>query len=71
MTMQIPFTSFELQWHLQNNVEPRLNKQTIEKVVEICNLVNMGEMCLDDEISEGTGIYVSDMLTDLHIEYND
>ena len=70
MTMQIPLTSFEIKRHLQNNVLD-IRPQTIDKIVEICNLVNMGEMCLDDEIEEGSGLYISDMLKELHIEYID
>lgn len=71
MTLIIPYTSEQLTWHLQNNVQPSINKQTIQKIVEQCNLVNMGEMELTDEIAPGSNITVADMLTDLNIDYND
>jgi hypothetical protein len=71
MTLQIPYTSQQLTWHLQNNVEPRLNSHTIEKIVSQCNLVNMGEMSLMDEIAPGANITVAEMLQDLNIDYTD
>lgn len=70
MTLIIPHTPEQLYWHLQNNVMPALNKQTQDKIVEQCNLVNMGLMYLEDEIVEGSGITVADMLSDLRIEHN-
>lgn len=71
MTLTIPYTSKELTWHLQNNVMPKLNAPTIEKIVEQCVLVNMGEMSLSDEIAPGANVTVEEMLTDLKIDYND
>jgi hypothetical protein len=48
-----------------------LNADTIDKIIEQCNFVNMGQIDLDDEIAEGSGITVADMLSDLRIDYND
>ena len=70
MTMTIPFTSRELWWHLQHNVIG-LTPKTIDKIVEQCNLVNMGELSLDDEIAPGSNTTVAEMLEDLKIEFND
>ena len=70
MTLIIPFTSEQLQWHLQGNVFG-LSQKTIDKIVEQCNLVNMRQLSLDDEIAEGSGITIADMLIDLKIDFND
>jgi hypothetical protein len=70
MTLIIPFTSEQITWHLKNNIQPKLKKQTIEKIVTLCNLVNMQEINLDDEITEGSCVSVAAMLDDLKIEYN-
>lgn len=69
MTLIIPYTSQQLDWHLQNNVFG-INRETIDKIVEQCNLVNMGEMKLTDEIAPGSGVSVAEMLEDLKIEFN-
>lgn len=69
MTMVIPYTSQQLLWHLGNNVF-RLNRETQEKIVEQCQLVNMGIMRLTDEIAPQAGITIAEMLEDLNIEYN-
>lgn len=70
MTLIIPYTIEQLNWHLANNVMPSLNKQTREKIVEQCNLVNMGEMSLEDEIVGGSNVTVAEMLIDLKIDFN-
>lgn len=70
MTLIIPYTSAQLQYHLQNNAMPRLNSTTIDKIVEQCNLVNMGHMELEDEIAPGSGVTVAQMLEDLQIDFN-
>lgn len=70
MTLIIPYTSDQLSWHLHNNATPRLNSDTVNKIVEQCNLVNMGQMDLSDEIVTGSNITIADMLSDLHIDYN-
>lgn len=70
MTLIIPYTSRELWWHLQNNVTG-LQPKTIDKIVEQCNLVNMGDLDLDDEIAPGSKTTIADMLTDLKIEFNE
>jgi hypothetical protein len=69
MTLIIPYTSDQLEWHLQNNAMPKLNKSTIDKIVEQCNLVNMGAMNLNDEIEAGANITVAEMLEDLQIDF--
>lgn len=66
--MIIPYNSTEITWHLRNNVVPALTPSTIEAICYQCNLVNNGLMCLSDEIAEGTGITMADMLEDLHIQ---
>jgi len=70
MTLIIPYTSQQLYWHLNNNVWG-MNRETVDKIVEQCNLVNMGEMLLTDEIAPGSGVTVAEMLDDLKIEYNE
>lgn len=69
MTLIIPYTSEQLTWHLANNVF-NLNEETVDKIVAQCNLVNMGEMSLTDEIAPGANVTVAEMLNDLKIEYN-
>jgi hypothetical protein len=71
MTLIIPYTSEQLQWHLVNNcIFSSLSNEAIEKIVEQCNLVNMGQMDLGDEIAPGANVTVAQMLEDLHIDYN-
>lgn len=70
MTLQIPYTSNQLQWHLQNNVEPKLNESTIQKIITVCNFVNMGQSKLEDFVSCYTDVTIGEMLDDLKIDYN-
>ena len=69
MTLIIPYTSEQLTWHLRSNIFG-LSQPTIDKIVEQCNLVNMGQMELEDEIAPDSGITIADMLADIKIEYN-
>lgn len=71
MSLQIPYTSEQLTWHLQNNVEPKLNSGTIFIIVSQCASVNRKEKHLQDEIVNGSGITIEEMLIDLHIDFND
>jgi hypothetical protein len=70
MTLIIPYTSSQLEWHLRNNVFPSVNESAIERIAEQCNLVNMGMVDLSDEVVPGSGVSVADMLEDLKIDYN-
>jgi hypothetical protein len=64
----IPYNANQLYWHLTYNVFG-LASQTIDKIVEQCNLVNEGKMDLDDEIVKGSGVTMADMLEDLKIDF--
>lgn len=70
MTLIIPYTSAQLENHLRYNVLPSINEPTIEKIIEQCNLVNMGAMNLGDEIAPGANVTVAEMLEDLRIDFN-
>ena len=70
MNLQIPYTKEQLTWHLKSNVMAQLTDSTIEKIVQQCNLVNIGEMDLQDEIIPGN-CTIEEMLIDLHIDFNE
>lgn len=66
--MKTTHTNSELEWHLQNNVLPKLSEGAITGILNTIDSFNSGKLTLENEIKEGAGVTVGEMFEDLRIE---
>ena len=66
--MKTTYSNSELQWHLQNNVLPKLSNAAITGILNTVDSFNTGKLKIDSEIKEGVGVTVGEMFEDLRIE---
>ena len=66
--MRTASTTQQIKWHLLNNVQPPLNRQTADNIIKTITQFNNAEKSLDDEIFDGAGVTLSEMFEDLKIE---
>ena len=66
--MKTTYSNSELQWHLQNNVLPKLSNAAITGILNTVDSFNTGKLKIDSEVKEGAGVTVGEMFEDLRIE---
>ena len=66
--MKTAHTTEQIKWHLENNVLPTLDNETIGKILTTIEKFNEGELTLDSQIAKGANCTVSEMFEDLQIE---
>lgn len=66
--MKTTHSNSELQWHLENNVLPKLSGAAISGILNTIDSFNSGKLKIGSEIKEGAGVTVGEMFEDLKIE---
>ena len=66
--MKTTHRNSELQWHLENNVMPKLSGVAITGILNTVDSFNSGKLTIESEIIEGAGVTVGKMFEDLRIE---
>ena len=65
--MRTTHNNSELEWHLQNNVMPKLSEAAINGILNTIDSFNSGKLTLESEIKKGAGVTVGEMFEDLRI----
>ncbi|MEI6487730.1 MAG: hypothetical protein WCP52_02140 [Bacteroidota bacterium] len=66
--MKTTHSNSELQWHLENNVVPKLSEAAITGILNTIDSFNSGKLTIEIEVKEGAGISVGEMFEDLKID---
>lgn len=66
--MKTIHSNSELQWHLKNNVLPKLSEAAITGILNTVDSFNSGKLTIESKIKEGAGVTVGEMFEDLRIE---
>ncbi len=66
--MRTTHNNSELEWHLENNVIPKLSEAAISGIINTIDSFNSGKLTIESEIKKGAGVNVGEMFEDLRIE---
>ena len=66
--MRTTHNILELEWHLQNNVLPKLSNAAISGIINTVDSFNSGKITMESEVKKGAGVTVGEMFEDLRIE---